>query len=102
MSTVEDRLRLEKFDLSTKIKKAREFRLTQDWVDLPVTEKCLLDTQISIMETYREVLTNRIVLLKTRELEQINKKPKEKDDKFSKIVNEFIDKLDEFFEEGEE
>ena len=103
MESVETRLRLEKNDLIVKLKKAREFRETQAWVDLDVTEKCLLDTQIKIMESYIEVLTNRIILLKCRELEELNNKENKKDEKFNKIITEFIDKMDAFFEEeGEE
>ena len=103
MESVETRLRLEKNDLIVKLKKAREFRETQTWVDLNVTEKCLLDTQIKIMESYIEVLTNRIILLKSREIEELNNKENKKDEKFNKIITEFIDKMDAFFEEeGEE
>ena len=103
MESVETRLRLEKNDLIEKLKKAREFRGTETWGNLTVAEKCLLDTQIRIMESYIEVLINRIILLKSRELEELNNKENKKDEKFNKIITEFIDKMDAFFEEeGEE
>ena len=93
MESVETRLRLERNDLIGKLKKAREFRGTEVWGNLTVAEKCLLDTQIRIMESYIEVLTNRIILLKSRELEELNNKENKKDEKFNKIITEFIDKI---------
>ena len=99
MESVETRLRNEKYELQEKLSAAQAFRLSTGYQNLNIAERCLLDTQIGIMQSYVEVLTNRIILLKTKEWDEISEKENERDIKFNKIITGFIDKMDAFFEE---
>lgn len=97
MKDIINRLNNEKFDLVTKIKKARAFRGTDEWKDLSNASKYLLDTQIKIMESYLEVLINRIGLLKeeTSDLSEDDALT----NKISETINAFIKEMDSIFEE---
>lgn len=64
------KLEKEKYELNSKITKLKKFRCTEEWDKLSVNHKCLLDIQLSAMQTYLETLMSRIVDLKTKESEQ--------------------------------
>lgn len=66
-----ERLRKEQRDLISKATKLSNFRGTEEWDKLTVPEKVLLDTQLSVMNTYIEILTNRIILIKEKELKEV-------------------------------
>lgn len=66
-----EKLRKEQRDLISKATKLSNFRGTEEWDKLTVPEKVLLDTQLSVMNTYIEILTNRIILIKEKDLEEV-------------------------------
>jgi hypothetical protein len=76
------KLEKEKYELHSKIMKLGKFRSTEEWNKLSVNHKCLLDIQLSAMQTYLETLMSRIVDLKTKESEQED----EKDDDITTII----------------
>lgn len=84
------RLREEQKELMNKITKAKAFRASMDWECLDVPDACLLDTQIKIMEAYLDVLTNRIILVKSKEFENMSEN--ELDKEFDKMVNKIMNK----------
>lgn len=65
-----ERLRKEQRDLISKATKLSNFRGTEEWDELTTAEKVLLDTQLSVMNTYIEILTNRIILIQEKNLEE--------------------------------
>ncbi len=75
------RLEKEKYELNSKITKLRKFRCTEEWDKLSVNHKCLLDIQLSAMQTYLETIMSRIVDLETKESEN-----EEKDDDTTTII----------------
>lgn len=99
------RMQAERSKLISDINKLRKFRSfeNEDYKNTTFAEKCLIDTQIEIMQSYIEVLTNRIILAKERE---DNKTSIDKEEKFSKaidkIMDDFMKAIDKFLEEGEE
>ena len=66
-----ERLRKEKQDLIVKATKLSNFRGTEEWGKLTLAEQVLLDTQLSVMNTYIEILVNRIILIQEKELEEV-------------------------------
>lgn len=64
------KLEKEKYELHSKIMKLGKFRSTEEWNKLSVNHKCLLDVQLSAMQTYLETLMSRIVDLRTEESKQ--------------------------------
>ena len=64
------KLEKEKYELHSKIMKLGKFRSTEEWNKLSVNHKCLLDIQLSAMQTYLETLMSRLVDLRTEESEQ--------------------------------
>lgn len=58
-------LRKERFDLVQKMNKIRDFKLnnTKEFLKLGSMTCQLLDTQLNIMDSYKEILTARIILL---------------------------------------
>ena len=65
-----ERIRKEKQELIVKATKLSNFRGTEEWDDLTTAEKVLLDTQLSVMNTYIEILVNRIILIQEKNLEE--------------------------------
>lgn len=59
MEELLNKLRRERFDLSTKIKNLENFRGTEEWNKLSVNHKQLLDIQLNAMRTYLETLIGR-------------------------------------------
>lgn len=53
------KLRNERAELTGKIKRLEKFRGTDEWNELSVNHKQLLDIQLSIMKSYLEVLIGR-------------------------------------------
>ena len=64
------KLEKEKYELHSKIMKLGKFRSTEEWDKLSVNHKCLLDIQLSAMQTYLETLMSRLVDLRTEESKQ--------------------------------
>lgn len=64
------KLEKEKYELHSKIMKLGKFRSTEEWNKLSVNHKCLLDIQLSAMQTYLETLMSRLVDLRTEESKQ--------------------------------
>lgn len=64
------KLEKEKYELHSKIMKLGKFRSTKEWNKLSVNHKCLLDIQLSAMQTYLETLMSRLVDLRTEESKQ--------------------------------
>ena len=65
--TPADRCRKERHELINKLNKATKFRTTEDWNELSLAEKVLLDAQIGVMNSYIEILSSRIILMEDRE-----------------------------------
>lgn len=65
LPTVE-KLRKEQRALIANANKLYNFRGSEEWDSLTIAEKTLIDTQLSIMHTYIETLTNRIILIQEK------------------------------------
>ena len=65
-----EKLRKEKQDLIVKVTKLSNFKGTEEWDELTMAEKLLLDTQLSIMNTYIEILVNRIILIQEKKIKR--------------------------------
>ena len=63
-------LEKEKYELHSKIMKLGKFRSTEECDKLSVNHKCLLDIQLSAMQTYLETLMSRLVDLRAEESKQ--------------------------------
>ena len=101
-----DRMKKERSKLIDNVNKLRKFRTfgNSDFMNTTVAEKCLMDTQIEIMQSYIEVLTNRIILAKEREDNKVTTENKEEEfsKAIDKIMDDFMKAIDKFLEEGEE
>lgn len=69
-----EKLRKEQQELIAKATKLSNFRGTAEWDKLTTAEKVLLDTQLSVMNTYIEILINRIILIQEKEAREHAKK----------------------------
>ena len=69
--SIVEKLRKEKQELIVKATKLSNFRGTEEWDKLTTAEKVLLDTQLSVMNTYIEILVNRIILIQEKELKEV-------------------------------
>ena len=105
-----NRMKTERSKLISDAYKLRKFRSfeNEDYKNTTFAEKCLIDTQIEIMQSYLEILTNRIILAKEREdnSEENKTSIENKEEEFSKaidkIMDDFMKTIDKFLEEGEE
>lgn len=98
------RMQSERSKLISDINKLRKFRSfeNENYKNTTFAEKCLIDTQIEIMQSYLEVLTNRIILAKKREDNKIDTDKEEFSKAIDKIMDDFMKTIDKFLEEGEE
>lgn len=55
-----NKLNREKFELLSKIRNLEKFIFSEEWKELSVNHKCLLDIQLQSMRTYIECLNARI------------------------------------------
>lgn len=54
------KLNKENFELLSKIRNLENFIFSEEWKELSVSQKCLLDIQLQSMRTYKECLSARI------------------------------------------
>lgn len=64
------KLRQERMELTTKIRKLENFRYTKDWHNISVSHKQLLDIQLQAMRTYLECLIGRCIDIQNEELNE--------------------------------
>ena len=55
-----NKLKKENFELLIKIRNLEEFMFSEEWKELSISQKCLLDIQLQSMRTYKECLCARI------------------------------------------
>lgn len=55
-----NKLHKERFELLSKIRNLEEFIFSEEWKELSVSQKFLLDIQLQSMRTYQECLNARI------------------------------------------
>lgn len=82
-------LKVEKNQLSNKIKSLEKFRGTDDWNKLSVNHKQLLDIQLQAMRTYLETLVGRCLDIQERidnENTSEENKPKNNEEPIVKII----------------
>lgn len=63
METFKDRLIKEKADLDDKVAKLSDFLASEKVKDIPSQQVTLLNVQLPAMETYSQILLERITLL---------------------------------------
>lgn len=78
------KLREERAELTGKIKRLEKFRGTDEWNELSVNHKQLLDIQLSIMKSYLEVLIGRCLDI-VSDLPKENNEDKNEDNKNDSI-----------------
>lgn len=64
------KLRRERMELTTKIRKLETFRGTKEWDNISVSHKQLLDIQLQAMRTYLECLIGRCLEIQNEELNE--------------------------------
>lgn len=65
MNTFLERLKIEKTELDEKIEKLTAFSNSEKFKDISSEQQSLLNIQLKIMESYSQILLERLVLLNT-------------------------------------
>lgn len=65
MNTFLERLKVEKTELDEKIEKLSAFSNSEKFKDIDSEQQRLLNIQLKIMESYSQILLERLVLLNT-------------------------------------
>lgn len=65
MNTFLERLKVEKTELDEKIEKLTAFNNSKKFKDIDSKQQSLLNIQLKIMESYSQILLERLVLLNT-------------------------------------
>lgn len=65
MNTFLERLKVEKIELDEKIEKLTAFSNSDKFKDIDSKQQSLLNIQLKIMESYSQILLERLVLLNT-------------------------------------
>lgn len=65
MNTFLERLKVEKAELDEKIEKLTAFSNSDKFKDIDSKQQSLLNIQLKIMESYSQILLERLVLLNT-------------------------------------
>jgi uncharacterized membrane protein (DUF106 family) len=65
MNTFLERLKVEKIELDERIEKLTAFSNSDKFKDIDSKQQSLLNVQLKIMESYSQILLERLVLLNT-------------------------------------
>ena len=65
MNTFLERLKVEKIELDEKIEKLTAFSNSDKFKDIDSKQQSLLNIQLKIMESYSQILLERLILLNT-------------------------------------